>query len=285
MPTQSILVGLVGAGIQASLSPRLHEKEGDAQGLRYMYRLIDLDVLDLSAKDLPEIVTSAERLGFSGLNITYPCKQAVIEQLDELSPDARAIGAVNTVVFRDGRRLGHNTDWSGFTAGFLRALPDAARNRVVQFGAGGAGAAVAHALLTLEASELRVIDTDRARARDLAATLCARFGDGRARAIEDPTEAMAGADGLVNATPSGMAKFPGTVLPPELLSPDLWVADVVYFPIETELLREAKARGCRTMSGAGMAVFQAAGAFRLFTGIEADAERMVHHFIEMAGEF
>lgn len=285
MPTPSILVGLVGAGIQASLSPRLHEKEGDAQGLRYMYRLIDLDVLGLSARNLPEIVASAERLGFSGLNITYPCKQAVIEQLDELSADARAIGAVNTVVFKDGRRLGHNTDWSGFKEGFRRALPDAARNRVVQFGAGGAGAAVAHALLGLEARELRIIDTDRARARDLAATLRARFGEGRAKAIEDTAEAMAGADGLVNATPSGMAKFPGMVLPPDLLSPEVWVADVVYFPIETELLREARARGCRTMPGAGMAVFQAAGAFRLFTGIEPDAERMVAHFIEMAGEF
>lgn len=285
MPTPSILVGLVGAGIQASLSPRLHEKEGDAQGLRYMYRLIDLDVLGLSARNLPEIVASAERLGFSGLNITYPCKQAVIEQLDELSADARAIGAVNTVVFKDGRRLGHNTDWSGFAESFRRALPDAARNRVVQFGAGGAGAAVAHALLGLEARELRIIDTDRARARDLAATLRARFGEGRAKAIEDTAEAMAGADGLVNATPSGMAKFPGMVLPPDLLSPEVWVADVVYFPIETELLREARARGCRTMPGAGMAVFQAAGAFRLFTGIEPDAERMVAHFIEMAGEF
>ncbi len=285
MPAKSILVGLVGAGIQSSLTPRLHEKEGDELGLRYIYRLIDLDVLSLSAKDLPDIVTAAERLGFSGLNITYPCKQAIIEQLDELSPDARAIGAVNTVVFKDGRRLGHNTDWSGFTEGFLRALPDVARSRVVQFGAGGAGAAVAHALLTLDTGQLLVIDTDRARARELAGALCARFGVGRAAAIEDPTEAMAGADGLVNTTPSGMAKFPGMVLPPALLSSDVWVADVVYFPIQTELLREARARGCRTMSGAGMAVFQAAGAFRLLTDIEPSSERMVQHFIEMAGEF
>jgi shikimate dehydrogenase len=285
MQTKSILVGLVGAGIQSSLSPRLHEREGDQQSLRYIYKLIDLDVLGLSVKDLSEIVTAAERFGFSGLNITYPCKQAIIEQLDELSPDARAIGAVNTIVFRNGRRFGHNTDWSGFAAAFRRGLPDVARNRVVQFGAGGAGAAVAHALLTLDVRRLLLIDTDRARAIELSEALCARFGGDRAAAVEDPAEAMAMADGLVNTTPMGMEKFPGMVVPPALLSPDLWVADVVYFPIETGLLREARARGCRTMSGGGMAVFQAAEAFRLFTDIEPSAARMLRHFAEIVGEF
>lgn len=104
MPTQSILVGLIGAGIEASRAARLHEKEGDDQGLRCLYRLIDLDVLGLSVEALPELLTAAERLGFTGLNITYPCKQTVIEHLHKVAPDARAIGAVNTVLFRDGRR-------------------------------------------------------------------------------------------------------------------------------------------------------------------------------------
>lgn len=133
MPSKSILVGLVGAGIQASLTPCLHEKEGDAQGLRYIYKLIDLDVLCIRATALSEILTAAERLGFAGLNITYPCKRAVIEELDELSPVARAIGAVNTVIFRNGRRFGHNTDWTGFAESFRRTLADVGRNRVVQF--------------------------------------------------------------------------------------------------------------------------------------------------------
>jgi shikimate dehydrogenase len=149
MPTQSILVGLIGAGIEASRAPRLHEKEGDDQGLRYLYRLIDLDVLGLSVEALPELLTAAERLGFTGLNITYPCKQAVIEHLHKVAPDARAIGAVNTVLFRDGRRLGYNTDWSGFAESFRRTFSDVGRDRVAQFGAGGAGAAVSHALLML----------------------------------------------------------------------------------------------------------------------------------------
>ena len=254
MPSKSILVGLVGAGIQASLTPRLHEKKGDAQGMRYMYKLIDIDVLGIRLTALSEILTAAERLGFAGLNITYPCKQAVIEELDELSPDARAIGAVNTVIFRNGRRFGHNTDWTGFAESFRRTLADVGRNRVVQFGAGGAGAAVAYALLTLGVRHVVLIDTDRKRARDLAEALCARFGGGRADTRNDPAEALAAADGLVNTTSVGMAKFPGMAFPPNLLSPRLWVAEIIYFPLETELLRMARECGCRTMSGAGMAV-------------------------------
>jgi shikimate dehydrogenase len=277
----SVLVGLVGAAIQASRTPRLHEREGDAQGLRYMYKLIDLDVLGLSVEALPELLSAAERLGFRGLNVTYPCKQAVIALLDELSPDARALGAVNTVVLEGGRRVGHNTDWSGFAESFRRDLGDVPRERVVQFGAGGAGAAVAHALLTLGARQVAIVDTDRDRAGGLADALCARFGSGRAVVVEDEAEALRAADGVVNTTPVGMAKHPGMAFPARLLRPELWVGEIVYFPLETELLREARARGCRAMGGGGMAVFQAAEAFRLFTGRQADAERMLRHFAEM----
>jgi len=281
-PAKSILVGLVGAGIGASLTPRMHMQEGVAQGLRYDYRLIDLDVLDRTAADLPAILADAERSGFAGLNVTYPCKQAVMAHLDELSPDARAIGAVNTVVLRDGRRVGHNTDWTGFAESFRRGLGDIGRQRVVQFGAGGAGAAVAHALLTLDTGQIAIVDLDIPRARDLANALCARFGAGRAVAAEHPVDAVAAADGLVNTTPVGMAKFPGMVVAEDWLRRKLWVADIVYFPLETELLRVARKRGCRTMSGAGMAVFQAVRAFELFSGIEPDAERMRRHFESMA---
>lgn len=278
---QSILVGLIGAGIQSSLSPSMHMREGEAQGFRYTYRLIDLDVLGQTAAVLPELIASAEREGFVGLNITFPCKQAVVEWLDELSPDARAIGAVNTVLFEGGRRIGHNTDWSGFAESFRRSMGDVRRDRVVLFGAGGAGAAVAHALLNLEVRTLVLVDTDRARAVALAEALCARFGGGRAIALEDAAGALQGADGIVNATPVGMAKFPGLPLPGNLLSPERWVADIVYFPLETALLAKARAMSCRTMSGEGMAVFQAVGAFRLFSGVEPDADRMLAHFAEL----
>lgn len=277
----SVLVGLVGTGIQASRTPSLHEREGAWQGLRYIYKLIDLEVLGLDASSLPEVLTAAERFGFAGLNITHPCKQAVISLLDELSPDAAALGAVNTVVLKDGRRMGHNTDWWGFAESFRRELSDVRRDRVVQFGAGGAGAAVAHALLTLGAGEVIVIDTNESRAQSLVAALCERFGQGRASSSSSLADALAAADGIVNTTPLGMAKYPGMAVPADLLRRDLWVADIVYFPLETELLRQARTRGCRTMSGGGMAVFQAVGAFQLFTGLEPDAFRMLRHFNEM----
>ena len=189
---RSVLAGLIGSGIQASRCPSLHEREGAEQGLRYIYKIIDIAALDLAPDVLPELLTAARRFGFAGLNITHPCKQTVIPLLDALSPDARALGAVNTVVFENGQAIGHNTDWSGFAESFRRELADVARGRVVQFGAGGAGAAVAHALLTLGVDRLTIIDTDAARAEELAAALGDRFGAGRAVAGADVADAVGG---------------------------------------------------------------------------------------------
>jgi shikimate dehydrogenase len=282
MSKPSFLVGLIGSGIQASRTPALHEREGDEQGVRYTYKIIDLDQLGLTHQALPELLLSAQRMGFVGLNITHPCKQAVIPLLDELSPDARALGAVNTVVLRDGKRRGENTDWFGFAEPFRRTMAGVALDRVVQLGAGGAGAAVAHALLTLGVGQLTIQDVDPSRATALADSLCARVGPERAVACTDLPAAVAAADGLVNCTPIGMEAHPGLPLAAALLRPTLWVAEIVYFPLETELLRNARALGCRTRDGGGMAVFQAAEAFRLFTGITPDPERMLRHFAAMS---
>ena len=259
----------------------LHEHEGDAQGLRYLYQLIDLEALQLNINALPDLLDAAELMHFTGLNITYPCKQAVLALLDELSDEARGIGAVNTVVFKDGKRIGHNTDCLGFAEGFRRNLHDVARARVVQMGAGGAGAAVAHALLAEGVQHLSIFDVDLARARDLVDNLAQRFGAGRAQVGNHLENAMAEADGLVNTTPMGMAKLPGTPVPPALLRAELWVAEIVYFPLETELLRNARALGCRTLDGGNMAVFQAVKAFELFSGEAPDAQRMLAHFQSM----
>jgi shikimate dehydrogenase len=278
----AILVGLIGAGIQASRTPAMHEQEGARQGLRYVYKLIDLNELNLGVDALPDLLRAAERMGFDGLNVTHPCKQAVLPLLHELSDDARALGAVNTVVLRDGRRIGHNTDWWGFAESFRRNLPDANRSRVVLLGAGGAGSAVAHAALALDVERLTIFDTGEARAEQVAAGLGERFGAGRAAPGRDLEAAMAEADGLINATPVGMPGHPGLPLPAELLRPALWVADIVYFTLRTELLERARALGCQTLDGGGMAVFQAVEAFRLFTGIAPDAERMRRHFAAMA---
>jgi shikimate dehydrogenase len=281
----SYLVGLIGAGIGPSLSPELHEREADRQGLRYLYRLIDIDALGVRPEAVGDLVRAARDLGFDGLNITHPCKQLVIEHLDALAPQAEALGAVNTVVFDGGRAVGHNTDVTGFAASFARGLPDAPLERVVQLGAGGAGAAVAHAMLTLGAGHVTVVDALPDRSADLAASLNRHFGAGRAAAAgpERLAALLGGADGVVHATPTGMAAHPGLPLPGELLHPGLWVAEVVYRPLETELLRAARGVGCAVLDGGGMAVFQAADAFRLFTGREPDASRMLADITELAG--
>ena len=282
-PHNVVLAGLIGAGIQASRTPALHEHEGDAQGLRYLYRLIDLDQLQLDSGALPDLLLAAERMNFTGLNITFPCKQTIIPLLDELSPEARGIGAVNTVVLKEGKRIGHNTDCLGFAEGFRRGLPDVGVARVVQMGAGGAGAAVAHALLSEGVQLLSIFDVEIRRAQALADNLNQHFGAGRAVAGQDLPGALALADGLVNTTPMGMKKLPGTPVPVELLRRELWVAEIVYFPLETELLRQARALGCRTLDGGNMAVFQAVKAFELFSGVAPDAQRMLAHFQGMVG--
>jgi shikimate dehydrogenase len=281
MPTtddRTFLTGLIGTGIGASLTPAMHEHEADAQGLRQVYQIIDLASLGLGVDALPDLLTFAQRFGFTGLNITHPCKQAVIPLLDELSPHAKALGAVNTVLFQGGRRVGHNTDWSGYAEAFRRGLPGADLSRVVQLGAGGAGGAVAYAALTLGVQNLAIHDIDPARAEAVAASLCATFGEGRARVVGDLRQDVASATGLINTSPVGMAKYPGTPLPVEWLHPGLFVSEIIYFPLETALLRAAREIGCATLNGGGMAVFQAVDAFRLFTGAEPDAERMRRHF-------
>ncbi|MEV5512905.1 shikimate dehydrogenase [Streptomyces flaveolus] len=286
MAKDSFLVGLIGSGIGPSLSPALHEREADRQGLRYLYRLIDVDVLGVPPEAVGDLLRAARDLGFDGLNITHPCKQLVLGHLDALAPQAEALGAVNTVVFdEDGRATGHNTDVTGFAASFARGLPDAPLERVVQLGAGGAGAAVAHATLTLGAGRVTVVDALPERAAALAASLNRHFGEGRAAGAgpDRLPELLTGADGIVHATPTGMAAHPGLPLPAGLLHPGLWVAEVVYRPLETELLRTARALGCATLDGGGMAVFQAVDAFRLFTGREPDAVRMLADITDLAG--
>lgn len=276
LPSQSraVLVGLLGRGIQLSRTPAMHEAEARARGISYVYRLIDADLMGEPAPSLADLLRFAEYLAFTGFNVTFPFKQEILPLLDELSPAAREVGSVNTVVFRDGRRFGHNTDVWGFGESFRREMGEAARDAILLLGAGGAGAAVGHALLESGVHRLRIADVEPAKAAQLATRLSRRFGPGRAEAVADVATAASRSDGIVNASPVGMAKLPGMPLPAACIEPRHWVADIVYFPLETELLRHARRLGCRTMSGEGMAVFQAVRAFELFTGVTPDVDRM-----------
>lgn len=266
---------LLGQGVGESKTPGLHEAEGAAQGLWLSYRILDVDEWGVTEADLPDVLDWAKNSGFSGFNVTHPFKQAIIAHLDELSPRAAALGAVNTVVLRDGRAVGHNTDWCGYQQPFADAMPEVgAGSVVVQLGAGGAGAAVAYALLDLGVSQLQVFDLDADRAADLCARMAALFGPDRVSVGADLVGALASADGVVNTTPMGMAAHPGSAVPADSLRPELWVSEIVYFPLQTELLAQARRVGCRTVDGVGMAAQQAVRAFELFTGVTPDAARM-----------
>jgi shikimate dehydrogenase len=275
---RTYLAGLVGAGIQHSSSPSMHMDEGQSLGLQISYELLDLDLMAAGAAGLASVLDHAEQRGFTGLNVTYPSKQAVIPLLHELSPEAQALHSVNTVLFRGGRRIGHNTDWWGFAESFRREMSDVNPRRAVLVGAGGAGAAVGYAMLKSGTQELSVHDMDRSRAVALAERMSALFADRKVTVCDDVAAALAAADGLVHATPTGMQKYPGIPVPAESLRPPLWVAEIVYVPLLTELLRTARQHGCRTLDGDGMAVFQGAMAFKLFFGMNPDVARMQRRF-------
>ena len=286
MEQHPYLVGLVGAGVGPSLTPALHMREAAAHGLPYVYRTIDITALGLAPTDIGRILTHARLLGFDALNVTHPCKQLVIDHLDRLDPTAERLGAVNTVVFGADGTVGYNTDTTGFAAAVRTGLPGAPTREVVQLGAGGAGVAVADALLSLGTDHLVVVDLDEDRSAALARTLADRFPEARVESAHPDKlpVLLPSADGLVHCTPTGMADHPGLPLDPALLHRGLWVADIVYRPLDTALLQAARAAGCAVLDGGHMAAYQAVDAFRLITGVEPDSDRMLAHLRELAAD-
>ncbi len=276
--TKTFLTGLLGEGIAASRSPEIHQSEAKALGITLIYRTIDFKEHQWSVTDLPDVLTAAENFGFNGLNITHPYKQAVLPLLNELSEEASAIGSVNTVVFSSGRRIGYNTDWYGFTESFKIGLADVPIQNVVLIGAGGAGVAVGYALLRLGIQDLFIVDINNYKAEDLALRLLSNFTGCRTTAVADAGNIITQADGIVQTTPVGMSSYPGMPFDADLLGSHQWLAEIIYFPIETEILKYARSISCKTISGGGMAVHQAAKAFELFTGVKPDVERMVIEF-------
>ncbi|HJZ42419.1 MAG TPA: shikimate dehydrogenase [Hyphomicrobiaceae bacterium] len=279
MSERRSLVGLIGANIMGSLSPALHEDAFAAAGIHGYYHLMDLD--RLPGRRLEDLLGAVKAAGFDGVNVTFPCKQAVMPLLDEISAEAQQIGAVNSVtIAASGRTTGYNTDRSGFRGNFEEGLGRGCveGKTAVLVGAGGAGRAVAFALMDLGAATVLVHDTDMGRAASLVADLALHKGASRARLAGSLADAIAAAAGVVNATPIGMSGFAGNPVPVEALRPQHWVADVIYTPIETELIKAAQAKGARTLTGGGMCVHQAVEAFRLFTGLATDIQRMHRTF-------
>jgi shikimate dehydrogenase len=273
--SKKLLTGLIGAPIAHSASPAMHERAAEALGLRGHYQLIEVAGAD--AAGLGMMLEGVRRLGFAGVNVTFPYKEAVVPLLDELAPGAAAMGAVNTVVVKDGRLVGHNTDTTGFARAVTPLLAPSG-NAVAVIGTGGVGKAIAFALASQKVADIRIFDSEPARAEKLAALL-AKHGSAKvAKSVED---ALEGATGLVNGTPVGMLPNRGMPVPAALLHETLWVADAVYSPLITPLLAAAQAKGARIMTGRELAIYQAADAFELFTGLAPSTEVMGEAFDEV----
>lgn len=273
-------VGLLGHGIGPSLSPAMHMREARFLGLEYEYQTVDL--IDRPDVDLGDELHRLEREGFAATNVTHPFKQAVLEYVDELSDGVRRIGSANLVLLRGGVRTAYNTDYTGFRSALGTFLTDRpSGGTVLQVGAGGAGLATASALVDMDFERIVVHDLND----DATAAMIERFSDSSGERLVDSVGRLDDwsrlADGVVHVTPTGMQRHPGVAFDIDSLRPTAWVAEVVYFPLETELVRRSRARGLSTLDGGGMAVGQAVDSLRLITGLEPDTARMHAHFDEL----
>jgi shikimate dehydrogenase len=260
-PDATRRVALIGRPLRRRHSQVMHDTAFAANGIDARY-----DLRELEPGEVADFVEQARGPEWLGFQITAPYKRDVMALLDAVEPEAEAIGAVNSVMRApDGALVGFNTDAPGFAAAVRRDLGmELGGARVVVAGAGGAAHAVAHAAVSAGAAEVRVVS----RTLQPAQALADRVGGVVAGTLDDGAlpGALAAADLLVNATTVGMLT-PGVVVDPALLGEHAAVFDLVYVPLETELLRAARARGLRAAGGAGMLVAQAVIAFRRWTGV------------------
>lgn len=267
------LLGVIGHPVEHSLSPKMHNAGFAARGLDYVYV-----AMDVPPERLPAAVAGLATLGFVGFNVTMPHKEKIIPLLDGLDESARVSGAVNTVTVRDGALLGTNTDESGFVEACAESGVGFAGKRVLLLGAGGAGAAVAVAVLKEGARELTVANRTVRRARELRSKLEkleVAVAEISTRPLENLDEAVERADVVINATYLGMHEEDPLPVPVGRLDSGKAVCDVVYRRGEdTELVRRAREAGARVVTGGRMLLYQGVQAQRVWTGREPDVEVM-----------
>ena len=273
------MLGLIGTPVEHSKSPAMYNHCFQKFGLDWAYL-----AFDVPAERAGEAVAAIRTLHMRGANVTMPCKNAVIPFLDELTPAARAIQAVNTIVNEDGVLVGHNTDGCGYTQNLRRNGIEVAGKKIVLLGGGGAASAIAIQAALEGAAEIAVFNLRDAfwprveqglKAIAQAAPGCAIS----LRDLEDRAALKAAIDRcdiLSNATRVGMAPYEdqSNITDGSWYRPDLVVTDVVYAPPETKMLREARAAGCKTCDGLGMLLCQGAEAFRLYSGLEMPVEEI-----------
>jgi len=261
--------GILGFPVKHSFSPVFQNAAFSAKRVKAVYV-----PFEVPPERLKDAVRGLAALGICGVNVTIPHKQAIVPLLDEISPGAKAIGAVNTVIFKTGRSAGYNTDAEGLLISLKKDLKVNPKNRtIVVFGAGGAAKAIAYVLAREKASSLTFVDIFNQRAKELALKIGRGFPGCRTKAVpflkSRIDEEVLNSDMLINASPVGMRKADPCIVSPNALHKDLAVYDIVYNPFVTPLLREAKRRGVKTAGGIGMLLYQGAASFELFTGIKA----------------
>lgn len=277
------LTGLLGSPVDHSISPLMHNEAFHLLSLDYAYLCFDI-----TENTLPDAVKGLKACGIRGFNLTMPCKNRIVELLDELSPSARLIGAVNTVVNENGRLIGHNTDG----AGYMRSVKDAGHNIIGKtmtlMGAGGAATAICAQAALDGVSSIHVFarrtsrfwDRTQALADTINRTLPCRVLLHENEDLNALKNAVSESAILVNATSVGMAPNPeaSIITDTSLFRPELIVSDVIYNPRKTRLLQEAEKAGCPVFNGMYMLLYQGAEAFRLFTGKEMPTETIKEKF-------
>ena len=267
-------LGLLGAGISRSSMPRLQHFLGNQVNVNVDYGLIDGK--DFSGFDPCEEVRRARVKGYVGLNVTHPYKQSIHKLVTRPVIDGHErIGSYNTLRFTDTEILGANTDFSGFMRGYRYRRGDATPGHVVMCGAGGVGRAVAFGLLELGCSHISIYDVAPQQAESLVATI--RSHGGSAEVVEKAKlpDVMGEAQGLVNCTALGMYSYPGNAFPAEAIGCQQWAFDAVYTPLRTDFLEACTAADLQCLSGFDLWIFQGFDAFRVFTGIDVQADEQL----------
>ena len=271
------LAGIIGWPISHTLSPAMHNALYEAMGLNWRYM-----ALPVKPERIVEAVHGVRALGMAGVNVTIPHKEAVIPCMDELTPAARAIGAVNTIILEDARLIGDNTDVSGFLEALDQANVQLAGRQALILGAGGAARAAAWGLLTRD-MQVSLLARTPARAHRLAEDMRQSVAGADITVVEQSPQAV---DLVVNCTPVGMPpQDKESPLPANLtLDANTAVMDMIYRPLETTLLRQAREAGAICVSGLDMLVYQGVVAFERWTGQTPPADVMRTACLEALGE-
>ncbi|MEN9060243.1 shikimate dehydrogenase family protein [Ponticoccus litoralis] len=279
--TPDLLLGLIGDNIARSRTPLLHRLAGAQNGKTVRYdRLVPKDM----GETFDSVFDACAARGYRGINVTYPYKERAAKKVTVEDPLVRAIGAVNTVLFGPEGPRGFNTDYSGFTAAYRGLRGDTAPGTVCLIGTGGVGRAVAFALASMGAAEIRLVDRDAAKAQTMAAELRAASPGLRVTVAATAEAAARGADGIINCTPVGMVGYEGTPIEAQALTGATWCFDAVYTPVDTPFLGDAARAGLTVISGYELFFYQGVHAWAHFAGLPLDEAALRRSLLDAPAE-